>query len=76
MKIKFIRALVATIACLIIFLATTFIPSLRAFKAGDFMQGFSGGAGVGALVASIFYYSQLKNQQKTTEQINETPIMK
>lgn len=66
MKIKFIRALVATILCLVVFLTTTFIPSLRDYKWGEFLQGFSGGAGVGTLIATIHFYNLFKKEHKAT----------
>jgi hypothetical protein len=66
MKIKFIRALLATILALIVFLATTFIPWLREYKFGDFLQGFSAGAGAGTLIATIHFYNLYKKEQKTT----------
>jgi hypothetical protein len=69
MKIKFIRALVATIVCLVVFLATTFIPSLREYKFTDFLQGFSGGAGSGALIATIVYYYRYKQEETPAEQV-------
>ena len=66
MKIKFIRAFLVTILALIVFLATTFIPWLREYKFGDFLQGFSGGVGVGTLIASIHFYNLYKKEQKAT----------
>ena len=60
MKIKFIRALVIVLVCLIMFLSTTYVPSVKNLSGADFLQGFSAGAGVVALVATIYYYLQAK----------------
>lgn len=68
MKIKFIRALLATLLALIVFLATTFIPWLREYKFGDFLQGFSGGIGAGTLIATIHFYNLYKKEEKATPQ--------
>ena len=56
MKIKFIRALVIVLVCLIMFLSTTFVPSVKNLSGADFLQGFSAGTGVVALIATIYYY--------------------
>ena len=64
MKIKFIRALLATLLALVVFLATTFIPWLREYKFGDFLQGFSAGVGAGTLIATIHFYNLNKKEQK------------
>ncbi len=64
MKIKFIRALLATILALVVFLATTFIPWLREYKFGDFLQGFSGGIGAGTLIATVHFYNLHKKEKK------------
>lgn len=68
MKIKFIRALLATLLALIVFLATTFIPWLREYKFGDFLQGFSGGISAGTLIATIHFYNLYKKEEKATPQ--------
>lgn len=68
MKIKFIRALLATILASVVFLATTFIPWLREYKFGDFLQGFSGGVGAGTLIATIHFYNLYKKEGKATPQ--------
>jgi phosphatidylserine synthase len=73
MKIKFIRAFVVVLVCIIIFLSTTFVPSIKILPKADFFEGFSMGAGAVALVASIYYFVQYKKQQKTIEQINSRP---
>ncbi|WP_426670163.1 hypothetical protein ACPPVU_02740 [Mucilaginibacter sp. McL0603] len=73
MKIKFIRAFVVVLVCIIIFLSTTFVPSVRILPRADFFQGFSIGAGIVAFVASIYYFVQYKKQQKTIDQINSRP---
>ena len=65
MKIKFIRAFLGTILALIVFLATTFIPWLREYKFGDFLQGFSGGIGAGLLLATIDFYNRYKKEQNS-----------
>jgi hypothetical protein len=67
MKIKFTRAFVATVVCLIVFLVTTLIPSLRDFKTGDFLQGFSGGAGLVTLIASVHYYLAGRKEQNASD---------
>jgi len=64
MKIKFLRAFIATILCLIVFLATTFIPALRDYKWGDFLQGFSAGTGTGTLIATIHFYNLYKKEEQ------------
>ena len=64
MKIKFIRALLATLLALVVFLAATFIPWLREYKFGNFLQGFSGGVGTGTLIATIHFYNLYKKEQK------------
>ncbi|MGZ3811665.1 MAG: hypothetical protein ACXVB0_22640 [Mucilaginibacter sp.] len=56
MKIKFLRSLVLAIVCGIVFVVTTLNPSLRDYKLGDFLQGFTGGMGTVAAIAAIFYY--------------------
>jgi hypothetical protein len=63
---KFIRALVIVLLCLILFLSTTFVPSVKNLPMADFLQGFSAGAGVVAMIASIYYYIESK---KTTGQV-------
>lgn len=68
MKIKFHRALLATILALIVFLATSFIPWLRESKFGDFLQGFSAGIGAGTLIATIHFYNLYKKERKVTPQ--------
>jgi pantothenate kinase-related protein Tda10 len=69
MKIKFTRALLATILCLMVFLATTFTPWLQEYKWNDFLQGFSGGLGAGALIASIHYYNLYRKEGEETTKI-------
>lgn len=66
MKIKFIRALVIVLVCLIMFLSTTYVPSVKNLSGADFLQGFSAGAGVVALVATIYYYIE---SRKATGQV-------
>ena len=73
MKIKFIRAFVVVLVCIIIFISTTFVPSVKILLRADFFQGFSMGAGMVALIASIYYFVQYKKQQKTIDQINSRP---
>jgi hypothetical protein len=68
MKIKFIRALLATILALIVFLTTTFTPWLREYKFSDFLQGFSGGVGAGTLIATVHFYNLYKKDQNATPQ--------
>ena len=73
MKIKFIRAFVVVIVCIIIFISTTFVPSVKILPRADFFQGFSLGAGAVALIATIHYFVQHKKHQKTLDQINSRP---
>ena len=69
MKIKFTRALLITILALVVFLATTFIPWLREYKIGDFLQGFSLGVGTATLIAAIHFYNKYKKGQNSTTRI-------
>ena len=69
MKIKFTRALFVTLLALVVFLATTFIPRLREYKIGDFMQGFSLGVGAAALIAAIHFYNKYKKEQNSANRI-------
>jgi hypothetical protein len=73
MKIKFIRAFVVVLVCIIIFISTTFVSSVKILPRADFFQGFSMGAGMVALIASIYYFVKYKKQQKTIDQINSRP---
>jgi multisubunit Na+/H+ antiporter MnhB subunit len=73
MKNKFIKAFVVVLVCLIIFLSTTFVPSVKILPRADFFQGFSIGAGAVTLIAMIYYFVQYKKQQKTIDQINSRP---
>lgn len=69
MKIKFIRALLLTTLALIVFLATTFIPWLREYKLGDFLQGFSLGVGAATFIATIHFYNKYKKGQNSATSI-------
>ena len=73
MKIKFLRAFVVVLVCIIIFISTTFVPSVKILPRADFFQGFSLGAGAVAIIATIYYYVQHRKHQKTIDQINSGP---
>jgi len=64
MKLKFLRAFVLGIVCLVVFLVVTFIALPVSVKLSDFLQGFSGGMGLVALVAALYYYNQYNKERK------------
>ncbi|MBV8388440.1 MAG: hypothetical protein JO080_01435 [Mucilaginibacter sp.] len=65
MKIKFIWPFLVVFVCLIVFLLTTFVPAIRNMGWADTVQGFSLGAGFGALtVAILSYFKSKKSSQK------------
>jgi hypothetical protein len=65
MKLKFLRALIVALACLIVFLTTTFVPAAENLHQADFFRGFSIGAGVVALIAAIYYYLGYQKERNT-----------
>jgi hypothetical protein len=66
MKFKFLRAFVLGIICLAVFLVVTFIPSLVSAKLNDFLQGFSGGMGLVAFVAALYYSMEMRKERKAS----------
>jgi phosphatidylserine synthase len=68
MKIKFLRTAAIAFLCLLVFLATTFISSIKGLNKTDFFQGFSIGLGAVALIAAVYYYVQLQKERKLTNE--------
>ncbi len=68
MKIKFLSTIIITMLCAIVFLATTFVPSVRGLRGADFLRGFAGGMGAVALIASIYRYVELQKEKKLSNE--------
>lgn len=64
MKFKFLRAFALGIICLVVFLVVTFITLPISAKLSNFLQGFSGGMGVVALIAALYYSIEMRKEQK------------
>ena len=64
MKNKFIKAVVGFVVFITVFAVTMLNPTLFSFKTTDFLQGFSGGISLGSFVAAIYYFIEMKKQQK------------
>jgi hypothetical protein len=69
MKFKFWFALIAAIACLIMFLSLTFIPSMKNLNQTDFFKGFSLGVGPVLFLSSIYYFRQYQKEQKLSGRV-------
>jgi len=64
MKNKFKRALALLIVSAVLFVVSTFVPSMQNSKQGNFFHGFSLGLGVIALFATVYFYLQMKKAKE------------
>jgi len=66
MKIKFTRTLILAIACLLVFLTTSFVYHIGNAKLNDFLRGFSAGMGAVAFIAAVYYYFEMQKAKKVS----------
>ena len=62
-KTRFQLSVTGLIISVLIFLAFTFIPQLKALNKADFWQGFSGGAAMGAFLGVLHYGREMKGER-------------
>lgn len=63
-KKRFLIALIAAIASVIVFILSTYTLSFGKSQMANFLQGFSGGLGFGSFLGVITYGIKLRKEKK------------